>query len=478
MSGNKLEYFLHRMPVSEQKAFTFYLKSNQSKKGKTFASLSELLAGPKRKKQRIYALLYPEKGFSDSHWRNLRSELLNILMNWLTQKEYDQSGHQPLFMARALNRLQATRYWDNLIGPNPGPQKHSLNGQNLNFLLNVEQFIHQKSVQGRKNLSPELLLPDAEEAFVARLLYLKIAQHEADYIKADQTSTRESILWPGILQQLEQGAWSDVVLVQIYYTLFKLSREPQHQEHFQQLRNYLDQYGNQVAKGELQEIYTGALNHCILQFNQGETNYMGEIFALYATMLEADLLISEGSLSAWHFKSIVRSGLYMKKFTWVENFIQEHEAFLPPQFRDNLLNFSLGMLHFYKGEYMQAETRMNHILADFQDPFFGLDARAWLLRIYFETHNETGMTALLNSFRLYLRRYQGLAPERLKNYQEFVRFFRRLLSLPPGNEKRAHKLLQEIQESPHQAGRAWFIEKIKALHPQMEAGSPLGQPAK
>ena len=139
------------------------------------------------------------------------------------------------------------------------------------------------------------------------------------------------------------------------------------------------------------------------------------------------------------------------------------EKELPSHFRKPTSYFCKGLLYFHSQDLPNAEKQMHLALMHPKDPFLDLDARGYLLCIYYETGNFTGMESLSNSFRLLLRRHKKLSPDRLENYQAFLRFFKRLAGLPPGKTKRAAKLRSEIIDSPYWAGKDWLLKKLDQI---------------
>ena len=84
--------------------------------------------------------------------------------------------------------------------------------------------------------------------------------------------------------------------------------------------------------------------------------------------------------------------------------------------------------------------------------------------IYYETRNTLGMESLVHSFRFFLDRNKNLGKERIENYKMFLRFYRRMINLPPNDQKRVEKLKSEILEVGGKGGgRAWLLEKIEEM---------------
>lgn len=451
--------------MSEESRATFRKEfaNSRKKRDQILGKLTSLLVDDPSDNESIYHQLYPEKPFSEKQYRNLRSELFQRLTDFLAIRSFMASPEKKLFLARTMNQMQATRHFPAIIEKYSRQEEGvalSLGGQDLNNRLKAEFIHHQAAVHGRKSISLQELILSSEEAFVARILYYALAHFEAQYMYDNPDTEPPLLLWPGIIQQLEAGAWQDSKLIQVYYALFKLVKSPREAVHYLGVKKILTAYGHLFEKAEAKEMYTVALNCCVKLMNSGESSFAGETFHLYKEMLERSLLVTEDGIEAWHFKSIVTLAINLGDFQWTKEFMEKYAPYLSPQFRKNSLSYCNGVLDFHTEDFRNAELHMNEVLQDYNDPFFGLDARAYLLKIYFETGNVTGMDALANSFRLFLRRHQHLSADRLQNYHEFIRFFRRLVALPKDKPNRVEKLKEEISNSPYHAGREWLLEKL------------------
>ncbi|MCB9230771.1 MAG: tetratricopeptide repeat protein [Bacteroidia bacterium] len=464
MSVTKLTYFLERLSQEERDDFRGNLVRKPGKRDEILSQLVEILMEGEAENEEIYAQLYPDREYSEKQMRNLRSELFSRLTDYLSNRLFEESTEKVLFVARVLNQLKVVQHFPAVVEKYMRREENdtlSLERADLNNRLKEEFLEYQISIQGRKGLPLNELMEGTEEAFVARVLYQAIAYQESVRIYPGFAAEPPLILLDSILEKLREGAWQHSRLVGIYYGLYQLVTEPEKVEGFFRVKEMLGAYGGLIEKREAFHIYTAVLNYLARRRNSGYEEVFPEIFLLYQEMLNRGLLLEDNVFNAWHFKSIVSTAIRLEKFAWALDFIQIYGPQLSAQFQANTVNYSRGMIAYYQNRFEEAETLMNKVLEDFSDPFFGLDARSYLLRIYYETGNVTGQDALLNSFRLFLTRHQDLLPDRLENYKEFIRFFRRLVALPPDKPGRAEKLRQEILDSPRQAGRDWLLQKLE-----------------
>ena len=98
-----------------------------------------------------------------------------------------------------------------------------------------------------------------------------------------------------------------------------------------------------------------------------------------------------------------------------------------------------------------------------EDIFYGLDARGYLLRIYYELGNQIGLESLLESYRMYIKRNPALTPARRESHSEFIRYVRRLTHVNPHDEAAITRLETEIQAGSRIPSTAWLLQKVQAL---------------
>lgn len=472
MSESKLEYFLGLLPDSERLLFQSRLSESRRKKDQTLGKMLSLFSKGVVDNQQVYKKLYPGKPYSDKQVRNLRSVLFGKLTDFMALRHFESSPEHKLFTVMAMNELHPKQHFSSLLEKSLEEQKAaplSLDQADLYNRFFAQSLIHQVNTKGRKGLPLHSLIQHTEESFVARILYYALAHAEAQQMWEAESSPPPVALWSGILERLQAGDWADSILIQMYFALYKLVNEPNQPEHYLAVKDRLTQNGERFGIEEAQRMYTIARNHCIRTLNKGNQAFLTEVFHVFSEMADRNLLLNADGIAPWPFKTIVTCAVRLGRFEWASEFMEAYKGDLPPAYQENLLEYCAGMMAFHQGDYTLAERKMNKVLAEYTDPFFGLDARTYLLRVHYETGNFTSMEALMNSFRLFLKRNSQISEFRLKNYQEFIRFYRRLVVVNPNKINLIEKLYADILNSPYHAGRAWLLEKLAAYLPKRHA---------
>lgn len=467
MANTKLEYFLTRVSAQQLKAFESSLLKSQKQKDGILAQLLRLLRSGEMTPEDLYGQLYPQSPYSSQHLRNLRSALFGKLTDFLAHQLFDESPEKAVYVAMVMNQLQATRHFPAIMDKyvkSSAEALLSLEEREVNLRLKAETLQSEMQEKGRRHLPFEELLEDGEVAFVARTLYFALAHQEAQTILEKEKVAPPSALWEPILARLEAGEWTGSPLIQSYFALYQLIRFPEDPTCYLKVKTLLSELGDRFTKTEARRMYTVMRNHCIRTLNTGNEAFLAELFHVFQEMRERELLLSEFKLSQPVFKTVISCAARLGQFDWANQLIED--ALPTMETHTPYLHYARGVLAFHQNDLNAAESNMNRVLNDQQtDPFLGLDARSYLLRIYYENGNYTSMTSLLNSFRILLKRYKHLSPVRLENYKTFVRFFRRIERMDPNKPHLGAKMRDDLQALPYHASRFWFFAKLKELFP-------------
>ncbi len=98
--------------------------------------------------------------------------------------------------------------------------------------------------------------------------------------------------------------------------------------------------------------------------------------------------------------------------------------------------------------------------ADYKDLINNLIAKTLQLKIYYETDEYDALDAHLQSMQTFIRRQRVIGYHKT-NYQNIVRFGRRLLQLNPNSREDRQAMRQQIASEPVLTEREWFLEMLK-----------------
>ena len=473
MKNSKLVHLMGLLGSREKKRLGEYLRSPYFNKREDAVRLAEVVLQRVIRREEahddasVFALVYPEEAFSASRLNNLKTYLQNRILDFLAQVEFESDPRAR--NRQLLSKLIAagdTRYF-------PSTYKKALLALEDRDLLESDQLLERyllgQIYDGFQKQTPNRHVHDHLQESADNLTHAYLARMYRFII---EDLDRKKIFGQGfrldlreeVVTFVERNQESVPLAVQGYHLLYGIRTQVEAETLFREMRDFLRKNHAELPRPEVFNLYTATINVASRWLNDGKLMYLDDLYELYSELLAHDYLFVEGQIPGPHFKNFLSVALRSRKFTEARNFIDKFEDKLAPDLRKNLIPFSKGMLHFYQGEFETAESWFYQVLQEYQDLFFGINSRAYLLQIYFETGNSMGMESLAHSFRMFLDRHKSISEERRRQYINFILHLKRLANIPLRDKDRLEKLRKDILEKDFRGmGTSWLLEKLDEM---------------
>jgi len=292
-------------------------------------------------------------------------------------------------------------------------------------------------------------------------------------------SEYETNLMDEILHYLTDNPLADEPIIAIYSTYLRLGKavieneendkdkkqenhlliSEKEKNYFNQLKHLLHQYMHLFSKGEAKGMFILLTNYCVRKIHKGLQEFETDLFSIYQAMLEQDLVLENNYISPWSYMNIITLGVRIN-LEWTEKFIHSYSEFLSPNFKENAYNYNLAYLYFSQERYDDAMSLLNKVV--YNDVFYNCEARALLMRIYYMKEETSLLSALAESFRIYLRRNKIITEKRKTLYLNFIKSMMRLDRVIIGDNKVLDKLYGDMQNRTQVYNREWILNEIKA----------------
>lgn len=230
---------------------------------------------------------------------------------------------------------------------------------------------------------------------------------------------------------------------------------------FETFRTVLPRVRHLLPADDVISLYYMAINFCLVEINKGNREYAHQLLEMYEEGLTQGLLLVQDELSPWMYKNIVKLGLGLQRFDWVEHFLEHYTDKLPVEQRDDARYFNLADLRYHQKAFDAAQHYLNQV--EFSDISYKHGAKVMLLKIYFEKQETEAFFSLAASYKLLLLRDRGLSDDIRMANSNFVRLTGKLFRLPPNNPAAAAKLHAEITRTQRINGRNWLLEQMKQM---------------
>ncbi|MBI1184456.1 hypothetical protein GC194_09300 [bacterium] len=247
-------------------------------------------------------------------------------------------------------------------------------------------------------------------------------------------------------------------LINAYYLALMMFKHPDDSMFFSELHALLKRDGNKFAFQSQIELYRFVQNYCIGKINKGEKQYRDELLNIYEETLTNKVAFIGGELSHVAFMNIVSLGCSLEKFAWVENFISDYSSFINEKRRASSVAINMALLNWYKKKYSDAVRLLSRV--EFEEPFFALNAKSLLLKIYFEQDEKDVLLSFCESFKMYLTRNNLISKTHINNYMNLIYFTSKLIKIKPTQVEKFNKIKNEIIRSKALSNRQWLLEQV------------------
>ncbi|MCI5056778.1 MAG: hypothetical protein MRY83_11760 [Flavobacteriales bacterium] len=264
-----------------------------------------------------------------------------------------------------------------------------------------------------------------------------------------------------IIEYLRENNNRQDTAVNLYFNILLLVRDWNVRE-FDFLKDEIPNHFKAFTKRELRDMYVFLINFCIRKSNLGQSKYLRELFELYKTLLENEILIESNYMHLYDFKNIATVAIRLGELYWVEEFTNKYSNLINSELKESAIAFNLARVAFYKADYRLALRNLAGV--EFSDVYYELGARTLFIKIYYELDDYDLYLAQAHSFNMALSRKKNLSKYQKQIYQNFLLFTKRLLKIKLGDKrKNISKWIDEIANTKEIADRNWLEEKAEEL---------------
>lgn len=475
MRNSKLYSILQALNKIEQNQLRKYLHSPYFNVNETIISLFEYLTehinesndDSELEKKRIWRVICPGEKYNDVRFRKYCSDLLKLIEGFLVQQVFEDNELQRhLFLIEAVGRRKLVKFYNSAVrkasrviekSPYRSAQRFFNQYQYERSYFNLHEFETKRDE--KSNL--EEIIRNLDIFYISEKLRLYCSALSRQRILSSMKY--EVAFIEELLDYLAKNPdYFQYPSIAIYYQIQLIYTAPDDESHYFKLKDLLGKYSLLFPMREAQEeLYIPPINYCIRKANQGNQNFLEELFHLYRELIEKGIFTSGGQLSPWHFRNIVFVGLRLKQFDWTESFILNYKEYLPESFRDNAVTFNLARLYWYQKKHDKVIEQLREV--EYEDVTYNLGSKSMLLATYYETDEIEALYSLLDSFRVYLNRRKDIPERGRKNYKNLIKFTKKLTRINPRDKKSLEKLKKEIEGTKDFVDRKWLMEKIVEL---------------
>ncbi len=410
-------------------------------------------------REEVYALVFDDESYDDKKWRHVRNYLLNVVRAFLANELYKKDkARLAVELAVATRKKGVLGFLEDEFPALERRVKQQTNigveNYHYRYQLGQERYNLAASKGRPQQVNIEEVSSDLDAYYaISKLRIACNAINHRSLFKGDHKIE----LLPEVLALIEGKDLEKQPLLKVYYHAY-YSLSEQSAVHFEALKETLLQNTDTFESGESKDLFLLAINFCIRQLNNGQEEYMAQVFDLYQQGIAREILTEKGKLTPFTYKNVVSSGIRLGELDATEQFITTYKDKLTGSDADGIYAFNLAKLHFEKKHFHKTIEVLNSV--KIKDLFTDLGAKVLLIKAFYELDEWEYVPSLIDNFRQLLGRKEVLTYHRT-NYSNFVRAVNRLTSLRENDDKAKERYKKWLAEQEVLTERKWLVEKAK-----------------
>lgn len=417
-------------------------------------------------KERVWRQIFENKKFNDGHLRRLCSELTKQAYGFLTVWKYKSDGlKEQVDLLQILNDLKLNKHFDSTLRQiDQTTEKQSKRDADFHLQQYQTAFIAQLNLEEKEPQKGHFENLEQADFHLDCFYFIQKLKHYCDTLDhKNRLSHQANIqLMPNFLAYLEEHDFLRISPIKAYYLVAKMFLYSEEEKYFHELKHFLKAQLANFSKSELNTLYIYLKNYCIsTKINNGRSEYFLELFEVFKTLLEQEIIIINEVLDPQDYKNIITVGLHIKEFDWVEQFIHQYTTYLPSANQENALNYNLAKVYFHEEKYYQVIEQLREV--EYKNLVYALGSKLMLLRTYFELKEFLALDSLVDSFRIYLRRNKLISRDVKQQYLNVLRFVKKLSSIDVYDKQLVQKVRRQIEECKNLAVKKWLLDKVAEL---------------
>lgn len=265
----------------------------------------------------------------------------------------------------------------------------------------------------------------------------------------------EGVLLDEILKAVQLPVFEKEILIQIFSRIVVLYSEKQA---YASLKDLIFSSLHHFNNAEKLDVINFINNYCIQSYNQGESEYLTEIFDIHAYGLKQGIWMSDGVIEHTVFDNIVAIACNLERYEWTKSFIDQYAEYLREEVRANVSMMALCRLEFSKGDFEKTLELLRD--TDFVDVNHNIRAKVFQLRCYYELESyEEAFYDACNAFTQYCRRNKVMSKLAKERHLRFISFLKRLRQAKYYGKENKVTLLQNLNKQSI-VSKDWLEKKI------------------
>lgn len=328
----------------------------------------------------IFARMFPGEPFDEAKLEKVEDQLHQLLKRFISELENDQRT----FLIDALLLSQ-------------------LRKQQISEVF--QDWDQEASPASPQHLAPR---PVADALLVARKLRRTCEQLSSNYPTDPKTFQPLADSLNTFLAYQPQDFW-ELPTVQLYYQIFLMLTEPQHEAHLTHFIELVDTLHERFSTAEIYAAFRHPIRFCKQGIATGHPSAQIQLFLLYKMLVDRNWIVIDAAIDPQMYREVVATGLQVGQFAWTKGFIHRFRPHLPPESRKDI--FMLSLAHYYDQADQYPKAKELLLSTRFSSLSYELEGRYLLLQLLWQHEEQETLSLQIEIFRSFLELNHDLDSE-------------------------------------------------------------------
>lgn len=484
MKDTRLIEILASFSRDEMKAFRKFLDSPFVKSRRNIASLLDALAGyhpefraKEISKEKIYGKLFAGEPFNSKKLENLTLDLAAAAEGFLIHQAVESDEVEKMIylshgysdrklMSHSFRILKKIESSPKLISSR-GQSYYSLM-RRINFMKS-SYYMNENDFGSNIDCVRKIFQSSALQLLTDYALYQSVKKPALTTynIKLEDEVFDPFVSGADIEKLAERLAASDEVnslpAILSYYKL-RTVYEPDVHKYYFDLRQIFYDNIDRFDREEKHITFSHMANYCVQNFLKGNQSFKQEGLGVYKKMMKHDAYsLSENEyMQTLTFRNVVQFCITNKDSGWLEEFLNNYSATLPPDEREDRKNYSYAQLYFINKDFERALENASKVRKEFF--LFKTDDKNLLLKIYYELGHYEAAFSMVDSYRHFLAKSKEISGSHKETFRNFLNHYHSLLKLRSMQSREDPKFIRSKIESEQSiVSKSWLLQKSDEL---------------
>lgn len=480
MTENNIITILKSLNKGEIKDFRIFIGSSFFNTNKNLVCLFEILCNElqivqKLDTRQIHKTIYGSKPHSEENVKTLIHQLTRLLEKFLAYNEYTKApGEEKVMLMRAYDNKKLDKLY-NRLQLSYGNELEEIKGFNLTILYR-KMWYEKSLIDFYVNRDNEKLLHQAEvrlsEITIAIFFIEMFRQYNMfwrlDYIDFETdnnyvTPVLDNIDIEAVNKLFSETMYKYYMLFEPYYCLHRsIDDDSEVSDKFiERFMELIGDENSQIEKSEQFVLSTILVNFLYLLFTKDFARYERRVFEAFRLLLSLYSYSGEKYLRTSIFKNILRFGVQLKEYEWIQSFINEYTPMLEENERNNMYNYAWCFLSFAIKDYegaLKYESKIDY--GTTQMKYYMRDVRLCAL---YELGDYEGALNLIDAYKHFIKNEKSFKGSMKTGYIQFIQMINELVKFKLGKSRITTEKLKEKINISVTMRKRWLLAKAEQL---------------